>query len=173
MFVLKRLLFVILVVWSASTITFFIPRISDINPIRERFAELARLGGFSAGELETIVASYSKAFGLDKPLMQQYFDYIGGVMTLDFGVSLNKFPKTVLMLIAESLPWTIGLILVTTILSFVIGNLVGALAAWPLSPRWRRQRIYRLLFPKSCLHAQAYSLVVSHSNFMFCLTEHL
>ncbi len=138
MFVLKRLLFVLLVVWSASTITFFIPRISDINPIRERFAELARLGGFSAGELEKIVESYSKAFGLDKPLMQQYFDYIGGVMTLDFGVSLNKFPKTVLMLIAESLPWTIGLILVTTILSFVIGNLVGALAAWPLSPRWVR-----------------------------------
>ncbi len=59
-------------------------------------------------------------------------------MTLDFGVSLNKFPKTVLMLIAESLPWTIGLILVTTILSFVIGNLVGALAAWPLSPKWVR-----------------------------------
>ncbi|HCV86896.1 MAG TPA: peptide ABC transporter permease, partial [Deltaproteobacteria bacterium] len=138
MFVLKRLLFVLLVVWSASTITFFIPRISDINPIRERFAELARLGGFSAGELEKIVESYSKAFGLDKPLIQQYFDYIGGVMTLDFGVSLNKFPKTVLMLIAESLPWTIGLILVTTILSFVIGNLVGALAAWPLSPRWVR-----------------------------------
>ena len=138
MFVIKRLLFVLLVVWSASTITFFIPRISDINPIRERFAELARLGGFSAGELEKIVESYSKAFGLDKPLIQQYFDYIGGVMTLDFGVSLNKFPKTVLMLIAESLPWTIGLILVTTILSFVIGNLVGALAAWPLSPKWVR-----------------------------------
>ena len=138
MFVIKRLLFVLLVVWSASTITFFIPRISDINPIRERFAELARLGGFSAGELEKIVESYSKAFGLDKPLIQQYFDYIGGVMTLDFGVSLNKFPKTVLMLIAESLPWTIGLILVTTILSFVIGKLVGALAAWPLSPKWGR-----------------------------------
>ncbi|MGA0088207.1 MAG: ABC transporter permease [bacterium] len=138
MFVLKRLLFILLVVWSASTITFFIPRISDINPIRERFAELARLGGFSAGELEKIVEAYSKAFGLDKPLIQQYFDYMGGVLTLDFGVSLNKFPKTVLMLIAESLPWTIGLILVTTILSFVIGNLVGALAAWPLSPRWVR-----------------------------------
>ena len=59
MFVIKRLLFVLLVVWSASTITFFIPRISDINPIRERFAELARLGGFSAGELEKIVESYS------------------------------------------------------------------------------------------------------------------
>ena len=138
MFVIKRLLFVLLVVWSASTITFFIPRISDINPIRERFAELARLGGFSAGELEKIVESYSKAFGLDKPLIQQYFDYIGGVMTLDFGVSLNKFPKTVLMLIAESLPWTIGLILVTTILSFVIGHLVGALAALPISPKWVR-----------------------------------
>jgi len=138
MFLLKRIFFIFLVVWSASTITFFIPRISDINPIRERFAELARLGGFSAGELEKIVESYSKAFGLDKPLLEQYVDYMSGVMTLDFGVSLNKFPKTVLMLIAESLPWTIGLILVTTVLSFVIGNLFGALAAWPLSPRWVR-----------------------------------
>jgi len=76
MFLLKRIFFIFLVVWSASTITFFIPRISDINPIRERFAELARLGGFSAGELEKIVESYSKAFGLDKPLLEQYVDYM-------------------------------------------------------------------------------------------------
>lgn len=127
-----------MVVWSASTITFFIPRLSPRNPIRERFAELARTGGFSPGDLEQIIAAYSSKFGLDKPLWQQYADYMWGIMRLDLGISLNKFPKTVWMLIMESLPWTIALLLITTLLSFVIGNLLGALAAWPKSPHWLR-----------------------------------
>lgn len=136
--ILRRLSFLILVVWSASTITFFIPRMSDRNPIRERFAELARTGGFSAADLEVIVASYNKKFGLDKPLIDQYFDYIFSVARFDLGVSLNRFPKTVTDIIYESLPWTISLLFVSAILSFVIGNLLGAIAAWPKSPGWMR-----------------------------------
>ncbi|MCE2850570.1 MAG: ABC transporter permease, partial [Chloroflexaceae bacterium] len=120
------------------TITFFIPRMSDRNPIRERFAELARTGGFSASDLEVIVASYNKKFGLDKPLWEQYVDYIGSIARLDLGVSLNRFPKTVTDIIYESLPWTIVLLFVSAILSFVIGNLLGAIAAWPKSPAWMR-----------------------------------
>jgi peptide/nickel transport system permease protein len=134
----RRLLFLLLVVWAASTITFFIPRLSNKNPVRERFAELARTGGFSPGDLERIVASYNQKFGLDKPLLQQYADYMGGILRFDLGVSLNKFPRTVLQLIMDSLPWTIALLLVTTILSFILGNILGALAAWPRAPSWVR-----------------------------------
>jgi peptide/nickel transport system permease protein len=136
--VIQRLLFLVLVVWAASTITFFIPRISPRNPIRERFAELARTGGFSPQDLETIVASYNQKFGIDKPLLEQYVDYMSGVARFDLGVSLNKFPKSVWDLIMEALPWTIGLLFVSTILSFLIGNLLGAVAAWPRSPGWLR-----------------------------------
>ncbi len=134
----RRLLFLVLVVWAASTITFLIPRISPRNPIRERFGELARMGGFTPTDLETIIASYSAKFGLDKPLWRQYLDYIGSVARLDLGVSLNKFPKTVWALLMESLPWTASLLFVTTVLSFVIGNLLGAIAAWPPAPKWLR-----------------------------------
>ena len=137
-FVGMRIFFLLMVVWAASTITFFIPRLSSRNPVRERFAELARMGGFSPADLETIIADYNQAFGLDNPLWQQYFDYMAGIARFDLGVSLNKFPKTVTMLIWESLPWTIGLLLVTTILAFIIGNLLGALSAWPKTPRWVR-----------------------------------
>ena len=136
--VVNRFLFLILVIWAASTITFFIPRISPRNPIRERFAALAMSGGFSPVDLEKIVASYNTKFGLDKPLLEQYWNYISSVARLDMGVSLNKYPKTVMELIMESLPWTIGLLLTTTILSFVIGNLLGAVAAWPRAPGWLR-----------------------------------
>jgi len=127
-----------MVIWAASTITFFIPRISTRNPIRERFAELARNGGFSPADMDKIVASMSSKFGLDKPLLAQYIDYMSGIARLDLGVSLNKYPKTVWVLIMESLPWTIGLLFTATILSFIIGNLLGAIAAWPRAPGWLR-----------------------------------
>lgn|SRR5262245_19941929 len=137
-FVFRRLLFLILVIWSASTITFFIPRISTKNPIRERLAQLAQTGGFSPGDMEKIIAAYSEKFGLDKPLLQQYIDYMSGIARFDLGISLNKYPKTVWGLITEALPWTIGLLFTATILSFIIGNLLGAVAAWPRAPDWLR-----------------------------------
>lgn len=136
--IFQRLIFLLLVIWSAATITFFIPRISSRNPIRERFGVLARSGGFSPQDLEEIVQSYNRKFGLDKPLLQQYWDYISSLARGDLGVSLFKFPKTVAELIMEALPWTIGLLLTTTVLSFIIGNLLGAVAAWPRSPGWLR-----------------------------------
>jgi peptide/nickel transport system permease protein len=136
--VVQRLLFLLLVIWSASTITFFIPRISSRNPVRERFAELARTGGFSPQDLEKIVASYSAKFGIDKPLPEQYFNYMASLARFDLGVSLNKYPKTVWDLIMEALPWTIGLLFVSMIVSFFLGNLLGAVAAWPRAPGWLR-----------------------------------
>jgi peptide/nickel transport system permease protein len=136
--VIERLLFLVVVIWTASTITFFIPRISSRNPIRERFGQLARTGGFSPDDLEIIIESYNQKFGLDKPLWEQYADYIGSIARLDLGVSLYQYPKTVSELIQEAIPWTLGLLVVTTILSFIIGNVLGAVAAWPRAPRWLR-----------------------------------
>jgi peptide/nickel transport system permease protein len=132
------LLFLIFVIWAASTITFFVPRFSSRSPIRERFAELARNGGFSPVDLEKIIAAMQHQFGLDKPLMEQYVDYLWSVGHLDFGYSLNKYPSTVIDLISQSLPWTMGLLLITTVISFLLGNLLGAISAWPKAPSWMR-----------------------------------
>jgi peptide/nickel transport system permease protein len=136
--IVRRLLFLMLVIWSASTIVFFIPRLSKTNAIRERFAELARTGGFSPQDLEKLIESYNKQFGLDNPLLQQYWEYLVNITRLDFGYSLNKYPMTVTQVIMQAVPWTLSLLLVTTILSFIIGNLLGALSAWPKAPTWVR-----------------------------------
>jgi peptide/nickel transport system permease protein len=136
--VIQRLLFLVLVIWAASTITFFVPRLSPKNPVRERFNQLAMSGGFNPVDLEVIIASYNTKFGLDKPLLEQYWDYISSVARLDLGVSANKYPRTVMQLILDSLPWSIALLFVCTIMSFIIGNLLGAVAAWPRSPNWLR-----------------------------------
>ena len=148
MFIVRRLLFLVLVVWSASTITFFIPGSRTVI----LFASVLqhwRVPVVSPSDLEQIVASYNTKFGLDKPLIQQYFDYIASIARFDMGVSLNKYPRTVMQLIGDSLPWTIALLLVTTVLSFVIGNLLGAVAAWPRAPQWIKQLPPRLSFYKA------------------------
>lgn len=134
----KRLAFLVLVIWAASTIVFFIPRLSPRNAIRERFSELARSGGFSPADMEAIITSMNQQFGLDRPLLEQYWNYLGNIVRLDFGYSLNRYPSTVTDIISQALPWTFFLLLVTTILSFIIGNLLGAISAWPKAPRWLR-----------------------------------
>ena len=136
--VIRRLLFLALVIWSASTIVFFIPRMSNTNAIRERFAELSRTGGFAPADLEKLIEAYTKQFGLDRPIVEQYQDYIVNIFQLDFGYSLNRYPMTVTDVIMQAIPWTLALLIVTTILSFVIGNLLGALSAWPKAPSWVR-----------------------------------
>jgi len=61
--IVKRLAFLITVIWAASKITFFIPRLSERNALSERFAELSRAGGFAPQDLEKITQSHSAQFG--------------------------------------------------------------------------------------------------------------
>ena len=84
--------------------------------------------------LEEMVKEFERKFGLDKPLWQQYLTYIDDMAHFDFNYSIANYPRKVLDMIGESLPWTIALLLVTTILGFIIGNLLGALLAWPGAP---------------------------------------
>ncbi len=137
-YVIRRLLFLLVVIWVASTIVFFIPRLSTRNPVRERLAQLAQSGGFSAADIETMVASYNEKFGLNKPLLEQYVDYISSLARGDLGVSLFKYPRSVWDLILDAIPWSLALLLTSTILAAIIGNLLGAIAAWPRSPAWLR-----------------------------------
>lgn len=135
-YLLRRVAFMIFVVWSAITLLFFLPRLSPINPVRERFAELQRSTGWAPRDLERLVKVYEVKFGLNKPLHEQYVDYMSSLLRGDLGYSIMRYPRTVGDLIAQALPWTIGLLSVTTLLTFGIGTGIGALAAWPRSPQW-------------------------------------
>jgi peptide/nickel transport system permease protein len=121
----------VLIVWSAATLNFFIPKLTPRNPLREKLmAEAARSGYIPPG-FEEMVQAYEEQFGLNKPLWEQYAIYMGQVLRGDLGYSIANYPKTVLELIGEAIPWTIGLLLITTIVAFFMGTLLGALMSWP------------------------------------------
>lgn len=134
-YVLQRIGLFFVVVWGAATLNFFLPRLAPGDPVRSRLFAMMTQGGYQQTGVEEMVKAYQAKFGLDKPLWQQYLHYMWDTAHFDFGYSLSFFPNRALDLIMRALPWTIGLLTVTTILSFVIGTILGALIAWPKSPK--------------------------------------
>jgi peptide/nickel transport system permease protein len=137
-YVFKRFGIFLLIVWLASSVNFFLPRLGGQDPMRAHLLEQAMLGGYVQAGLEEMVQEYNVKFGLDKPLWQQYLNYLGDVARLDFNYSVSNYPRTVASMLADALPWTIGLLLTTTLLAFTIGTVLGAILGWPGSPRWLR-----------------------------------
>ena len=75
-FVLRRFGLLLIVIWAATTLNFIIPRLSpDRDPIREKLGQLAATGGLSSAGIEEMVEAYQEKFGLNKPLIEQYFTY--------------------------------------------------------------------------------------------------
>ena len=145
----------VLIVWLAATLNFFLPRLSGQDPVRATLLQQASLGGHVQMGLEAMVKEYERRFGLDKPLWRQYVTYLGDVSRFNFNYSISNYPRTVNEIIAEAIPWTVLLLGTTTILSFTIGTLLGALLAWPGAPRWMRL----LMPPLWALHAIPFFLL--------------
>jgi peptide/nickel transport system permease protein len=134
-YVLRRLLFLFVIVWLAATINFFLPRLTGGNPVYEKLWQQSQQGGYLQSGIQEMTREYEAKFGLDKPLWQQYLNYLGDMARFDFNYSIANYPKLVIEMMQEALPWTIGLLTLTTILSFLIGTFLGALLGWPRSPR--------------------------------------
>jgi peptide/nickel transport system permease protein len=135
-YALKRFGIFLVIVWLAGTVNFFLPRLSGIDPIRQQLVAQAALGGSVQQGLKDMIKEYDQRFGLDKPLWQQYLTYMTSALRFDFGTSISHYPAKVLEVIKPGLPWTIALLTMTTLLSWIIGTILGAFLAWPSTPNW-------------------------------------
>jgi len=133
-YVLRRLAMFVVVLWGAVTINFIVPRLAPGDPTAAVLEQLAARGQQSAGAGD-IVAAYRARFGLDDPILLQYWRYVSNTFRLDLGTSISYFPQSVSGSILMALPWTIVLLGVATVIAFGVGSLLGALLAWPGSPR--------------------------------------
>jgi peptide/nickel transport system permease protein len=138
LFIARRVGVFILIAWLAASLNFLLPKLSGQDPVRTKLLQSAQLGGHVQSGIEEMVREYEKIFGLDQPLWTQYLSFLGRTLRGDFNYSIANYPRTVVEMIAEAVPWTIGLLGATTLLSFGIGTILGALLAWPNAPRWMR-----------------------------------
>lgn len=144
-YLFRRILLFFIIIWAAATLNFFLPRITGGDPIRSRLLQQAASGGAAQAGMEQMVEVYQQRFGLDDPLWQQYLTYLSSVARLDFGYSMASYPATVSEIMVDAILWTAGLLFTATILAFIIGTILGALIAWPRSPKWIRYLMPPLL----------------------------
>jgi peptide/nickel transport system permease protein len=110
----------------AITVNFFIPRLMPGNPA------LAVLGRVQAQESKQAIAALELQYGVQTRtgLWGQYVQYWNHLLHGNLGTSLNFYPASVGGLIRAALPWTIGLVGMATVISFVLGTLLGVAVAW-------------------------------------------
>src|SRR5215469_15111435 len=125
----RKLLFYLLAVWAAVSINFLVPRLIPGSPVD---ALLVRMSQAGATITPATRHSLELMLGFDsgQSWVSQYFGYLGGLVRGDFGTSVTYFPTSVSTVLAQSLPWTVVLIGVSTVLSFLIGTGLGAVAGW-------------------------------------------
>lgn len=126
---LRRVGFYLVALWAAVTFNFLIPRLMPGDPTAVYIAKLSQQGSTVT---PAMIAAIQKEFGVtpNVPIWQQYFDYLNNVLHGQLGISTSQFPSQVSTILSQSLPWTIGLVGVSVILSALLGTLIGALVAW-------------------------------------------
>lgn len=134
-YVIQRVGMFFLTVWIGATLIYIIPRMMPGDPVAGVISRMIAQSGRVENEAEMIAAWRAK-FGLDDPPLVQYARYVANMLTFDMDYSLAWFPARVTDLIVRGLPWTIGLLAVATVMSFILGNVIGALLGWRRTPRF-------------------------------------
>ena len=125
-FLLRRLGFFVLTLWVALTLNFFLPRLMPGSPAEALMARFR--GKVPLSSIKPLLAE----FGVDtnSSLVSQYFTYLKNMFTGNWGISTTSLGQPVSEMIRQALPWTLGLVGVTTVLAFILGTLIGIVAGW-------------------------------------------
>jgi peptide/nickel transport system permease protein len=124
-----KLVWFIITFIAAFMLNFFLPRMMPGDPVAGIVSRMAQ-GQSNASGVQAIYKQYTELFGTNKPMLAQFFIYIKNVFHGDFGFSFAQYPRTVVSVLKSSLVWTIALQLPAIIVGFLIGNILGALAAY-------------------------------------------
>jgi peptide/nickel transport system permease protein len=129
----QRFVSYLLVLFIGITITFFLPRFMPGDPINNYISQVqARAGQTMSPEAtQQLRDSLAELYGLKGDLLTQYVSFLNRVfLHFDFGPSFTSYPVPVSTIILAALPWTAGLLVTTTIISWLLGNLIGLVAGY-------------------------------------------
>ena len=124
----KKIIWFIITLFAAVSLNFILPRFMPGDPVSTILGRLA--AGSEAELIRRILEHYTEQFGIDKPLWQQFFIYLGNLLRGDLGLSFSLYPRPVSDIVLTSLPWTLGLMIPAILVGWIIGNVLGAIAAY-------------------------------------------
>lgn len=138
----KKLLWFLVTLVAAFVLNFFLPRLMPGDPVAAIVSRMAQ-GMSNTSGVQAIYEQYTELFGTNKPIFEQFVIYVRNALRGDFGYSISQYPRTVADVLRSSIFWTIGLQFPAIIVGWILGNALGALAAY------RRGNFDRVLLPAS------------------------
>jgi len=137
---IKKSAWYLLTLFIALLLNFFLPRLIPGNPVA-MIAARSMGNVVDQSAIQNIYNEFMVLFGMDKPLWQQFFIYIGNLFKGNLGISFYQYPRTVTNIISSSVYWTIFLQIPAIITGWFLGNALGALTAY------RKGIFDRVFFP--------------------------
>ena len=126
---LTKLLWFIVTLVAAFILNFILPRLMPGDPVAAIVSRMAQ-GMSNTTGVQAIYEQYTELFGTNKPMYEQFFIYVRNVFRGDFGFSFSQYPRSVADVLKSSIWWTVGLQFPAIIVGWLIGNTLGALAAY-------------------------------------------
>ncbi len=114
---------------AAFILNFYLPRIMPGDPVAN-IMRRATMGMTSQASIQHVYEEYQHLFGTDLPMTQQFLLYVKNAFTMDFGQSFSQYPRMVSQVLGASIWWTVCLQLPAILVGWIIGNALGALAAY-------------------------------------------
>lgn len=122
----KKFIEYFIIFFLILTLNFFIPRLMPGDPFTFLSSEE---GGVHQTYSQEEIERYKAYYGMDKPLYQQYVDYIQNLTRGNLGYSIY-YNDSVISLVIKSAKWTLGITLSSLVISTIIGSILGSLSAW-------------------------------------------
>jgi peptide/nickel transport system permease protein len=122
---LRKLTWLLLAVFSAIVVNFVLPRLMPGDPATVLIHQLGNLDPAAESAIRAAFGGQS-----DMSLLQQFWLYFTNLLRGDLGLSVSHYPAPVLTVLGKSVPWTVGLVGLATVISFVLGTLLGTEIAW-------------------------------------------
>jgi peptide/nickel transport system permease protein len=124
-FILRRLAFYIVAAWAALTVNFFIPRAMPGSAVQDIMSKFPNLQPSAYHALEAMLG-----VGHPGSIWHQYWAYLGDVLHFNFGTDVVQYPASVSTLLGQTIPWTLTLVGMATVIAFVLGTALGIVAGW-------------------------------------------
>jgi len=124
----------------ALVLNFLLPRLIEGNPVSTIASQVSQ-GMTDSDSIKKVYENFMKEFGIDKPLIVQFGIYLKHLFMGDLGTSFGLYPRKVSDILASAVPWTVGLQLPAILVGWILGNVLGAVAAY------RKGLFDKVLFP--------------------------
>ncbi len=161
-YILPRIAQWVVVIFVGVTVTFLIPRFSPINPVDDMIGRMTAFQTIDPQAVVAMRATMEDLYGLDGSLLEQYVAFWQRLLKGDLGPSFQNFPTPVNDFIAAGLPWTVGLLTTTTLISWLLGIFVGSLVGYFQHRRWAQvlERLVIVIYPMPYLITALILLIV-------------